>query len=506
VNGERVPIWIADYVLASYGTGAVMAVPAHDERDFEFAHAFGLPVRRVILEDGGSPEDPLLGALTEDGPMCNSGRFDGLAGEEARAAVIAWLEETGRGEGTVNYRLRDWLVSRQRYWGAPIPIVHCPDCGEVPVPEEQLPVELPEDVEFKPTGESPLKAHPTWSRVSCPRCGEEARREVDTMDTFVDSSWYFLRYLSPHLESAPWDRDLADRWLPVHQYVGGAEHAVMHLLYARFVMKALQRMGWVASDEPFARLVHQGVITNDGARMSKSRGNVINPEEYLERYGSDVLRAYLMFGFEYTRGGDWDDSGIHGIFRYLSRVHRLVEENRGALAGAPGRDEGDAFADLRYTFHNSIKGATTDLDRFQFNTALSRHMELTNALYAYASARPVAEWGQEARDVVDAWIRLIAPFAPHLGEELWSLLGRSGSVFDAGWPAWDEAALVRDVVTVVLQVNGKVRDQMEVARGTDRGTLEQEALAFGRIPQWTAGKEIRRVIIVPDKLVNIVVG
>ncbi len=512
VNDERVPIWIADYVLGSYGTGAVMAVPAHDERDFEFAHRYELPIRRVIAPPSGDCDEPLEEAFTEDGPMCRSGQFDGLVGEEARRKVVEWMEETSRGEGTVNYRLRDWLVSRQRYWGAPIPIVHCPECGEVPVPYDQLPVELPEDVRFKPTGESPLASHEGWRNVPCPKCGKPAQREADTMDTFVDSSWYFLRYLSPHLQDAPFDRKLAKKWLPVHQYVGGAEHAVMHLLYARFVAHALHQLGEIDFREPFTRLVHQGVITNQGARMSKSRGNVINPEEYLEKYGSDTLRCYLMFGFEYTRGGDWDASGIHGMFKYLARVHRFVEEHREALTGGGGEagvPDGAADKDLqelRYVRHHSVKSATVDLDRFQFNTALSRHMEFTNALHEYARKRPVEKWGEEEREMVRDWVRMLAPFAPHLGEELFSMLGGQGSVFDQDWPGWDEKALLRDVVKVVIQVNGKLRDEMEVSRGTSREELEKLAPAHGRIPRWVEGKEIRRIIVVPDKLVNIVVG
>jgi leucyl-tRNA synthetase len=326
------------------------------------------------------------------------------------------------------------------------------------------------------------------------------------MDTFVDSSWYFLRYLSPQAADAPFDRGLERKWLPVHQYVGGAEHAVMHLLYARFIAKALQRMGQVDFDEPFTRLVHQGTITNAGAKMSKSRGNVVGPEDYLEKYGSDTLRAYLMFGFEYQRGGDWDASGIHGMFKYLSRVHRFVGEHRDALRSQAGGDEGAAFEELCFTRHNSVKGATQDLERFQFNTVISRHMELTNALHAYAKERAVAEWGGEAREIVRDWVRLLAPLAPHLGEELWEALGEHGSVFEESWPDWDEAALERDVVNIVLQVNGKLRDQMQVPRGSDRAELEKQALVHGRIPEWIGDKQIRKVIVVPDKLVNIVVG
>jgi leucyl-tRNA synthetase len=506
VNRERIPVWIADYVLATYGTGAVMAVPAHDERDFAFAREHGLTVRRVILGEKRDQNEPLEEAWTEDGPMCASGEFDGEQGDAARAKVIAWLEREQKGEGTVNYRLRDWLISRQRYWGAPIPIIHCSHCGEVPVPLADLPVELPQDVEFKPTGESPLAAHPHWKVTSCPKCGGKAEREVDTMDTFVDSSWYYLRYLSPHLSDAPFSKELVKEWVPVAQYVGGAEHAAMHLLYARFIAKALKRLGEVEFDEPFQKLVHQGVITSDGARMSKSRGNVVNPESYLKKYGSDTLRTYLMFGFEYTRGGDWDDKGIHGMFKYLSRVYRFVESHAAELSDPKGTDEGEAFEELRYTRHFSVKMATLDLDRFQFNTALSRHMEFTNELHAYAKLRAVSTWGEEAREIVLDWARMLAPFAPHLGEEIFKMLGGRGTVFDQPWPSWEEGALQRDVVTVVIQVNGKLRDEMEVKRGTSREELQKKSQSHGRIPQWLEGKEIKRVIVVPDKLVNIVVG
>jgi len=504
VNNERVPIWIADYVLGGYGTGAVMAVPGHDERDFDFAKKYGLEIRRVILDESSDENAPLGEAFVDDGPMCRSNEFDGLSGVVARERVTEYLEQWGQGEGTVNYRLRDWLVSRQRYWGAPIPIIHCDACGEVPVPDEELPVVLPDDVEFKPTGESPLARHPNWKNVDCPKCGKAATRDTDTMDTFVDSSWYFLRYLSPQLDDAPFDKALVKRWTPVHQYVGGAEHAVMHLLYARFVMKVLHRLGHVAADEPFAKLVHQGVITSQGARMSKSRGNVVNPESYLEEFGSDTLRMYLMFGFAYIEGGDWEDDGIAAMFKYLQRVARFVVDHEAAIRDASG-DSTEALAQLQLVRHRSIKGATQDLARFQFNTAISRHMELTNALYAYANDHP-KDWPTELRAIVSDWVRLLAPLAPHLGEELWEQLGGPESVFQAGWPSWDEAALVLDQVAIVVQVNGKVREQMEVPRDMDKDALIAEAKAFGRIPHWLEGKEVRKVIVVPRKLVNIVVN
>jgi leucyl-tRNA synthetase len=508
VNGERIPIWVADYVLGGYGTGAVMAVPGHDERDHAFATKYGLPIRRVILDRSEDPSAPLPEAYVDDGPMCNSGDFDGLDGEVARERVVEYLRQWGHGNETINYRLRDWLISRQRYWGAPIPIVHCAKCGEQRVPDEELPILLPDDVEFKPTGESPLARHSSWKNATCPTCDGAAQRDTDTMDTFVDSSWYFLRYLSPHDDKRAFDPELAARWLPVHQYVGGGEHAVMHLLYARFFVKVLHRLELLDFDEPFQRLVHQGVITSAGARMSKSRGNVVNPESYLEEFGSDTLRAYLMFGFAYVEGGDWDDGGIASMFRYLQRVHRFVDEHLEALRKPGAEVARDAeFEKLSFVRHNSIKGATQDLQRFQFNTAISRHMELTNALYAYANSTSRAEaWPARLRETVLDWVRLLAPLAPHLGEELWEMLDGGGSVFDAGWPAWDEASLQLDHVTIVLQVNGKIREQMEVPRDIDTDVLTEAAKAYGKIPQWIEGKQIRKVIVVPEKLVNIVVS
>lgn len=506
INSERVPIWIADYVLASYGTGAVMAVPGHDQRDFEFATRFELPIRRVILDASGDPEAVLEAAFTEPGAMCRSGDFDGLAGAAAREAVTAHLDEREQGQGTVNYRLRDWLVSRQRYWGAPIPIVHCTACGEVPVADEDLPVILPDDVEFVPTGESPLRRHPTWKDVSCPACGRAAERDCDTMDTFVDSSWYFLRYPTPNKQDAAFDRQLVNRWEPVHQYVGGAEHAVMHLLYARFITKVLHKLDLIDFDEPFARLVHQGTITYGGHKMSKSLGNVVNPEPYIERYGSDTLRAYLMFGFSYIEGGDWDDSGIHAMYRYLTRVHRFLSDHVERLRAAAGREEaGDVdLSELRFVLNNSIKSATQDTERFQFNTAISRHMELTNALYALELTTDAKCWGREVNAAVASWIKLLAPFAPHLGEELWSLLGHETSVFDESWPAWEEAALISDLMTYPVQVNGKLRERLEVPRASNREEVGELALSCGRVPKWIAGKDVRKVIVIPGKLVNIV--
>ncbi len=517
VNGEGVPIWVADYVVATYGTGAVRAVPAHDERDFAFARAMGLPIRTVILPEGaaaGAPADPDA-AYTDPGVMVNSGSYDGLPSDEGGRRVVADLERRGDGRATVQYRLRDWLISRQRYWGAPIPIVHCPDCGLVPVPEEQLPLLLPDDVDFRPRGRSPLASSEAYMNVACPRCGRPARRDPDTMDTFVCSSWYFLRYLTPHLAERAFDPALVNAWLPVDQYIGGPEHACGHLIYARFITKFLHDQGLLTFDEPFQRLVHQGLITRDGDKMSKSRGNVVNPEEYLERYGTDTLRVYLMFGFAFEDGGDWKDGGIEGVHRYLQRVWRLVEaarEGRSPAGDAPADAaplaEAEAErrgAELRRVLHASIKGCTLDLARFHFNTAVSRLMELTNALYAYAGRDAVGLDDARYREGIETLVTLLAPFAPHLGEELWARLGHAEHVFDHGWPRWDESALARATVTIVLQINGKIRDQMEAPVDADRAEIAAAAQGHGRIPELIAGRPVRKVVVVPNKLVNIVV-
>ncbi|MFH1842825.1 MAG: leucine--tRNA ligase [bacterium] len=515
VNGESIPIWVADYVLASYGTGAVMAVPAHDTRDFEFAQTFSLPIRKVILAPGDEPDSPLTEAYTESGTMLQSGEFNGLANGEGGKRIVAELAAENRGRAAVQYRLRDWLVSRQRFWGAPIPIVHCPDCGEVPVPEEELPVELPDDVDFRPTGVSPLASSESFMAVSCPKCGQPARRDPDTMDTFVCSSWYYLRYPCTDETERPFSPEKMQSWLPVDQYVGGSDHACGHLIFSRFVTKVLHDLGHLQFDEPFLRLNHQGMILSDGEKMSKSKGNVVSPDGYLEQYGTDALRAYMMKGFAFSEGGDWSDEGLEGVFRYLQRVWRLVEA---ALTGTS--PAGDATADpplltaaeaeergaeLRCVMHNSIKGCSVDTERFQFNTAISRLMELTNALYAYAGRSRVGLDDQRYREGIEILVKMLAPFAPHLGEELWTRIGGEGHVFAQQWPEWDEAALTRATVTMVVQINGKIRERMEVPVDADRESVAEQAQAHGRIPDLLADQTIRKVIVVPNKLVNIVV-
>ena len=508
VNGEKVPIWIADYVLMTYGTGAVMAVPGHDERDFEFATKFELPIRKVILEPGTEEDAPLTAAYTGEGIMIQSGPFSGMLSQEGREKIICWLEEKGIGRRKVNYRMRDWLVSRQRYWGAPIPIVYCEHCGEVPVPEDQLPVELPYDVDFRPTGESPLQYHQGFKNTRCPRCQAPATREVDTMDTFVDSSWYFLRYFTPQLSDAPFDKEIVNRWCPVDKYVGGAEHATMHLLYARFITMVLHDMGHLNFEEPFTSLRHQGVIMGpDGQKMSKSLGNVVNPDDYLEKYGSDVFRCYLMFGFDYEMGGPWDDSGIASMDRYLNRVWRLFERCRWVFQeGNTYQNMGPDEEKLLKTLHRSIKGATIDIERFHFNTAISRLMELTNELYRYTGTRPREEQNAELlKSVLEQFNIMLSAFAPHLGEELWERSGHAYSVFHQRWPEYDPKILEEETVEYVIQINGKVRDRVVVPREATRDEIIQLALQAGRIPKLVDGKQIVKTILVPNKLVNIVI-
>ncbi len=505
VNGERIPIWIADYVLASYGTGAVMAVPAHDQRDYEFATAYALPIREVIKPTEGV-KAPEGAAFVEPGVMVDSGPFQDVPSADGIPRVIEHLEASGMGRGTVNYRLRDWLISRQRYWGAPIPIIHCEKCGPVGVPEDQLPVELPYDVDLKsaPPGQSPLAGHEEFMAAECPSCGGPARRESDTMDTFVDSSWYYLRYLSARDDEQPFRKELVDAWCPVHMYIGGPEHACMHLLYARFVTMALHDLGHISFDEPFQRLVHQGVITNDGVRMSKSRGNVISPDEFVETYGADAFRMYLMFLSRYSEGGDWSSAAIKGIPRFLDRVWDLVLQNE------PGPVDGeyevtDAIREPLRVMHRSVREVTHDVEHCEFNTAISRIMELTTALRNYVASANDARGGAFLREAIGVLIRVIAPFAPHFGEELWERTGRDTSVFDAEWPSWDPELAKADEITVVVQVQGKVRARIPVAANIDDETMKELALADATVQKWIADKTIRKVIVVPKKLVNIVI-
>jgi leucyl-tRNA synthetase len=508
VNGEEIPMFVADYVLMEYGTGAIMAVPAHDERDYEFAKAFDLPIRRVI--EGEDPEvsrDEQGLPYPGDGPMTNSGRFDGKGNREAYEEIVAWLAAEGRGESAVNYRLRDWLVSRQRYWGAPIPIVYCDECGMVPVPDEQLPVELPEVDDYAPQGKSPLAAAEGWVETECPRCGRPARRETDTMDTFVDSSWYFIRYLDPGNEGAAWGRAAADHWLPVDQYIGGVEHAILHLMYARFFAKALADCGQLGIQEPFANLFAQGMITRDGAKMSKSRGNTVSPADYVERYGADTARTYICFMGPPERDADWADEGVEGVNRFLSRLWRLCEEvePKQAVVIDAAVAEGDARA-LLVKAHWAIEKSTRDFERgFQFNTAIAAVMELINDAYRFKEdlyARP--EGTAAVRFATATAASLVFPFAPHLGAEVWQRLN-GGRVWEQPWPEPDPALLAADTVTLVVQVNGKLRDRIEADADTSKDELLRLARESERVARFLDGKEVVKEIVVPGKLVNLVV-
>ena len=499
VTSEKIPIWIADYVLVTYGTGAVMAVPAHDERDFAFAKKYNLPIKQVISRPGDSSNEPLTEAYTEPGIMINSGKFDGMDSTKGKEAIIEWFKEKKIGDKKINYKLRDWLISRQRYWGAPIPIVYCESCGEVPVPEEHLPVVLPEKVEFSGQGVSPITSAPDFVNTTCPKCGGAAKREVDTMDTFVCSSWYFLRYPNPKMEDAAFDKKLVDAWLPVDQYVGGAEHAVMHLLYARFLTKVLYDLKLINFDEPFQRLIHQGTITNSGAKMSKSRGNVVNPDSFVQKYGSDTFRMYMMFMGSYEEGGDWNDEGISGIHRFLKRLWRLVYQ---VHSSQPQGNESDQFSKVMRQMHYAIKNATQSLERFQFNTAISRIMELVNECYLYRQNVAEAEQNSDLlNEIMPTLVKLIAPFAPHMAEELWALLGQAYSIFDEKWPEHDESFLVEDIVNLGVQVNGKIRGQIRVNASADNEEIIAIALKNDKVSKYTTGKTILKSIVVPNKLV-----
>ena len=501
ITGEKVPIWIADYVLASYGTGCVMAVPAHDERDYEFATKYNLPIKRVIK--GAEGVDDKL-PFTEYGVLVNSEEFDGVKSEDARKKIVEKLEKDGKGSLKINYRLRDWLVSRQRYWGAPIPVIHCEHCGIVPVPEEDLPVLLPYNVEFTPDGESPLKKSQEFMNTTCPKCGAPAKRDPDTLDTFVCSSWYYLRYPDNKNSKEPFNPEWINKMLPVDKYIGGPEHAAMHLLYARFITKALRDLGYLKFDEPFKSLTHQGIILGpDGNRMSKSKGNIISPDDYVNKYGSDVFRLYLMFGFNYTEGGPWNDDGIKAIARFVSRVERLVERFN-EIKGDAGRNDIASFEkELNYARHFAIRGVTEDADKFQFNTAISRMMELVNALYKYDSDVPQKNL-KFMEEVIADLIRLLAPFAPHFTEEMWEQLGYEYSIFNQKWPEWDKNALVKDTIEIAIQVNGTVRSKADVPSNADNSEVEKIALADEKIKPFIDGKEIKKVIVVKNRLVNIV--
>jgi leucyl-tRNA synthetase len=498
INGERVPIWITDYVLPAYGTGAVMAVPAHDERDLEFARKFKLSVRTVIAPPCWTDEE-LAEAYTGSGTMVNSGEFSGLPSEQGYEAICALLEEKGWGKRTIIYRLRDWLISRQRYWGAPIPIIYCDKCGIVPVPEEDLPVLLPPDAEFKPSGESPLKYCQSFVNTTCPKCSGPARRETDTMDTFMCSSWYFLRYTSPKIKDVPFDAAEVKYWLPVDLYTGGAEHAVMHLFYARFFIKTLRDMGLVDFDEPFTRLFNQGIIIYRGDKMSKSRGNVIAPDEYVTELGADAVRGYLMFIGPWELGGEWNDRGIVGISRWLNRVWGLVTTDYASHVV-----DAEAEKEFLHLTHKTIKEVTADLEKFRFNTMLSSLMEFSNYLSKVKESSVVS--GALWREAISYFLLLLAPTAPHLAEELWNRTGHPYSIHNQLWPEYDEELVKEEEITLVIQVNGKLRDKVLVPASISEVEAKELALGRERVKAYIDGKKLAKVIYVPRRVVNIVVA
>ncbi|MBK5091952.1 MAG: leucine--tRNA ligase, partial [Actinobacteria bacterium] len=506
VNGEKVPVYTANFVIMEYGTGAVMAVPAHDQRDFEFARKYGLPVRVVIQPpDAELVAEEMTGAYEDEGIMVDSGEFTGTPNEEGKEAVCDQLERNGWGSRAVNYRLRDWLVSRQRYWGAPIPIIYCDSCGTVPVPEEDLPVILPEDLELGEGGKSPLATDESFLRAPCPRCGGTGRRESDTMDTFVDSSWYYFRYVSPREGKGPFDTAEVEYWMPVDQYIGGIEHAIMHLLYSRFFTKVIYDIGLIDFKEPFSRLLCQGMITKDGAKMSKSKGNVVTPDGYLDRLGADSLRLYIIFMGPPDVDKDWSDRGVEGASRFLRRVWRMVYERYLSFiekGSAPSKEDTRHRA-MRGLTHRTVRDVTRDVEQFAFNTAVSFIMELVNGIYTYTSeAAPDSE---VLREAVEAVLSLLAPFAPFICEELWQALGNEESVHLQQWPSFDEDLARPEEITLVVQVNGKVRDRLTVPADMSPEEMEQRALACENAQRFMGDGQVKKVIVVPGKLVNIVV-
>ena len=500
INGERVPIWIGDYVLASYGTGAVMGVGAHDDRDYDFAKKYDLKIERVIKSADGSADDL---PYCEHGVLVNSGEFDGLTTEEAIPAILAKLEKMGKGGVKTNYRLRDWLISRQRYWGCPIPIIHCDHCGEVPVPEDQLPVKLPYNVDFTPDGKSPLLKSEEFMNTTCPICGRPARRDPDTMDTFVCSSWYFLRYPDAHNDKMAFDPEIINKMLPVDKYIGGAEHACMHLLYARFFTKALRDMGYLNFDEPFTSLVHQGTILGpDGNKMSKSRGNVISPDDYVKKYGADAFRMYLMFGFSYIEGGPWNANGIDSIIKFLERVERLVIK---AKKDQPKQELGKAEKELNYVRNYTIGRVDADMQTFSFNTAIARLMEFVNALYKYDGDLGDNKNQEFFYSCVDDLVLLLAPFVPHVSEELNEMMGQPYSVFNRAFPTCDESALVKDEYELAVQINSRVKAKIVVPSDADAEQIKAIALEEPTVKAQLEGMNVVKAIVIPKRLVNIVV-
>ena len=515
LTGERIPVWVANFVLMGYGTGAVMAVPAHDQRDWEFARRYGLRIHQVIEPTDGRLVELDAGPYLEHGRLINSGQFDGLYFDEAFDAIAKSFEATGRGQRRVNWRLRDWGISRQRYWGAPIPVLYCEKDGLVPEAEENLPVVLPRDVQLSGKGGSPLAEVASFVNARCPKCGGKARRETDTMDTFVESSWYFLRYCSPTYDRGMFERGAAEYWMPVDQYIGGIEHAVLHLLYARFYTKVLRDLGMVKVDEPFTALLSQGMVIKDGAKMSKSKGNVVDPDDLIRTLGADTARLFSLFAAPPEKDLDWNDHGVEGASRFLNRVWRFVIAHMGEALAPPQsppsalRPTTEAGKAFRRTVHETIAKATQDIERdFHFNTAISAVMELVNALYAFEATShdgmPAGERAALLREAVETTLLLLGPIAPHVSEELWSQLGHAESLFTRPWPAADPAALVRQEVTLVVQVDGKVRSRLNISVGTPEERIQRLALADERVQPWVRERAVERVVVVANRLVNIV--
>jgi len=517
LTGESIPVWTANFVLMGYGTGAIMSVPAHDQRDLDFARQYHLPVRVVIQPETRSLDaDTMVEAFTSDGTMMHSGNFDGLVGQEARRTVCEFLEREGIGKATINYRLRDWGVSRQRYWGTPIPVIHCPDCGIVPVPEDQLPVELPLDVQLAENGQSPLHSLEPFYETSCPKCRANARRDTDTLDTFICSSWYFYRYTSPRLEQAPFSKENSDYWMPVDQYVGGIEHAILHLLYSRFFNLVLNDLGLTQAPEPFAHLLTQGMVIKDGAKMSKSKGNVVDPDKIISTYGADTARIFILFAAPPVKDLEWSDQGVEGSSRFLNRVWRIFGEFVEAIKTVklPGESFTTTVPEikaLRRMTHITIRRVTDDIEtRMQFNTAIAAIMELVNHLFNFKDW-----WGNKnnqvdttrmaVREALETLILTLSPFAPHIAEELGSLMGLSKTLDRITWPQYIEALTQTDEMLIVLQVNGKVRQKISVESGISDDNLKTRSLEDLKIKEWTQGKEVKKVIVIPKKLVNIVV-
>lgn len=512
VNNKKIPLWIANYALMEYGTGAVMAVPAHDERDFEFAKKYKLPI--VVVIDNPKKHlhaKDMKEAYIDEGIMVNSGKFDGIGSLEAIEKISDYMEEEKIGRRAIHYKLRDWLISRQRYWGAPIPIVYCDRCGTQPVDEKALPVYLPEKVKFKPRGESPLKDVKSFVNIKCPKCKGEATREIDTMDTFVDSSWYFLRYLSSKDNKRPFDKDIVNRWLPVDQYIGGVEHAILHLMYSRFIVKVLYDLGHVGFKEPFARLFTQGMIVKDGAKMSKSKGNTVSPDELIDKYGADTVRFYTLFIGPPEKDAEWNDRGIEGAWRFLNRVWRLVVRGS-SFVTRDSRSE-NRISQLKRKTHLTIKKVTEDMEgAFHFNTALSAIMELVNEIYIVTSHESPNHKGtgqarvtsHELKEAINAIIILLAPFVPHIAEEMWQRLGNKKGIFEEAWPGYDKDALLQDRIIMPVQINGRLRSKIEVASGAGDDEIRKVALEDPAVNKWTQGAKPKKVIIVKGRMVNLV--